>query len=170
MTDGRFDLDTVSISTGLIARTGWPSGPWDTEPDRVAWVLTNTSCVARRGPMGAWCGYVAVGYDHPWYLVRYNDPIGPCAEECTDELGYHCHTPADLISVHGGLTYSAVLPGGDTEGSDDQWYFGFDCAHVSDFVPSLAGLRTDGEYRGLGFVIIECDFLARSLREVKGTT
>lgn len=44
---------------------GTMEGPWTAEPDREEWRHSSgLACLARRGPMGAWCGYVAVPPGH----------------------------------------------------------------------------------------------------------
>lgn len=61
--------------------------PWDNEPDKVQWIdpATDLDCLAVRNPIGAWCGYVGVPNDHPYYGQPYDD------------------IP---VSVHGGLTFA----------------------------------------------------------------
>ena len=39
-------------------RKTWVSGPWDDEPDYLAWQYEGLDCTLRRGLFGAWCGYV----------------------------------------------------------------------------------------------------------------
>ena len=127
-------------------------GIWSGEPDRVDWVdeASGLWCHMRRGPSGAWCGYVEVGMAHRWYGRHYDDIVA---------------------SVHGGLTYSG-------ESFDDLggWWLGFDCAHYGDFVPGYDGkmreLKLDGGaiYRELAWVREECVHLAQQAKEaeVKG--
>lgn len=61
-------MTTTEKTETFIDRTGWPSGPWDDEPDRVEWrdEATGLPCLALRNDMfGSWCGYVAVPPGHP---------------------------------------------------------------------------------------------------------
>lgn len=84
---------------------------------KAVWVdeKTELECKALRHPeLKHWCGYVGIRADHRLYGVDYND------RELTG------------VSVHGGITYS------DTD-DGKVWWFGFDCAHVGDFVPGSAG-------------------------------
>jgi hypothetical protein len=111
-------------------RAGWPSGPWDTEPDRVLWRDGDIVCLARRSMnLGAWCGYVGVGPNHPWQALSY---------ERLDRR----------VSVHGGLTYAKACQPEQRDGcefgichtpeageTDHIWWVGFDCAHAGDRVP-----------------------------------
>ena len=112
-------------------RSSWGSGPWDGEPDKVSWTDTATGrpCLAVRGPVGAWCGYVAVDPGHPLHGRDYEVPN---------------------VDVHGGLTYADSCQERATEAEGvchvpqpgqphDVWWFGFDCAHLGDLWP--AGLR-----------------------------
>lgn len=145
----------------FVDRAGWPSGPWDDEPDRVEWSdqETGLACLALRHPAwGNWCGYVAVPPGHPWHGQPREVP--------------------DVI-VHGGLTYAAPCTDDDQPeveqicchvsapgGPDDVWWFGFDCIHGHDLVPFTMGLPPLFHrqiYRDLAFVQLECEVLAAQL-------
>lgn len=140
----------------------WPAGPWDQEPDKVQWPDPDTGlpCLAVRGPVGAWCGYVGVPPGHPYHGVDYHQ------------------VPAD---VHGGLTFSDKCA---AEGDDpahgichipgpgephDVWWLGFDCAHWHDIAPAVIErmpFRHEQQtYRTLGYVKAECTSLARQLAQ-----
>ena len=139
----------------IMDKSGFPPGPWMDEPDKLVWVdeATDLDCMIVRGPLGALCGYVGVGPDHPnhgksvWY-----DEGGPS------------------VDVHGGLTFSAKC---DEEGTichvpqpgriTDVWWFGFDCAHAWDLVPRMTYM--EGTYKDIEFVRHEVTELARQLKE-----
>ena len=135
-------------------RTGWDSGPWDGEPDKVQWVdqATHLPCLAVRNPSGAWCGYVGVLPDHKDFGKDYND------------VDY---------DVHGGLTFADKFQLTQTPGElDNVWWFGFDCNHCDDFAPGmhfrLKALGYDFEipnekYRTLDYVKEQCVKLAKQL-------
>lgn len=59
-----------------------------------------------------YCGYVGVNKDNPWFGTHYNDLE---------------------IDCHGGLSYSNFL----IEDSTEFWFFGFDCAHIGDYIPGF---------------------------------
>lgn len=50
----------------LYSREDKVSGPWDNEPDRIAWVDPDTGyhSLMRRNRLGSWCGYIAVPPGH----------------------------------------------------------------------------------------------------------
>ena len=129
-----------------IDRKGWPSGPWDNEPDRFEWRSQGFPCLAARSHVGAWCGYVAVPHGHPWHGKGY----------------------ADIdTNAHGGLTYSGSCTGRichipEPGESDNVWWLGFDCAHAGDLYPGGHPLFTDHPwiYRTLDYVRAEVDALA----------
>jgi hypothetical protein len=131
-----------------IDRSGWPSGQWDDEPDRVTWRHVGFDCIAQRNRLGAWCGYVGIPRSHPWY-ERDDDAIDPWPE------------------VHGGLTWSGATDPPyryPIDGREEPlWWVGFDCAHLGDWVP---GLRPyiDGpgrdEYRDVKYATKETNALA----------
>lgn len=107
-------------TTFVADRSSWSEGPWDAEPeDRVDFLHAGFSCFIKRGPMGAWCGYVGVPATHPAYGQYY------------DEV---------KVEVHGGLTYADQCRGSichvPQEGMpEDVWWLGFDTAHAGDLVP-----------------------------------
>jgi len=114
-------------------KSGWPSGEWNSEPDRKQWEDADTGlpCVILRGPMGALCGYVGVSSDHPWFdtdassctlpeaKIREANPDDAMFSTDPDSwynrhrLRVKCcdkrwcgHTPGSHLEVHGGITYS----------------------------------------------------------------
>jgi hypothetical protein len=157
----------------------WGEGPWNNEPDDGQWVdpTTDLDCMIHRGPMGALCGYVGVGRDHPMYGKQYMDID---------------------VEVHGGLTYSNSCQEGsiichvpEPGREHDIWWLGFDCAHAFDYAPgykaqlrerakdhpSLARAFLEGEstwmrevYRDWEYVKDECAELALQLVQLKGTS
>jgi hypothetical protein len=146
-------MDTIKQTD----RTNWKPGPWDNEPDRIEFEHEGFPCLMTRGPIGAWCGYVAVPPTHPWHGVDY----------WPDEK----HPVMD-VSVHGGLTYASSCYGqichvpkpGDT---DDVWWFGFDCAHAYDETPYVGTYGSSyGTYRDVAYVKAEVEKLATQLKEV----
>ncbi len=169
----------------LHDRTGWGDGPWGDEPDRVQWTdaATGLPCLIRRSVMGAWCGYVGVPPEHPWYGHDY----AACfADHDHDADDAHCWEDSieARVSVHGGLTYASACDGDTAEGvchvpepgqPDHAWWFGFDCAHAFDLVPSLAefhklhgyGFPERDIYRDREYVTASTQALAMQLAAVK---
>lgn len=151
---------TEQIDTTPTDRTGWPAGPWDNEPDRHEWrdPGTGLACLARRGPLGAWCGYVAVPPGHLWHGRDYAHISvdvhgGPTyTDRCSPESGI-CHIPQEGEPA-------------------DVWWVGFDCAHAYDIVPRMlacdmqSAVWGKGTYRDLDYVRGECERLARQVAEV----
>lgn len=142
-------------------------GPWDNEPDKKQWLDPKTGypCLIVRGPMGALCGYVGVGKDHP------------CFEKECDEVN---------VSVHGGLTFadrcqeSGAICHIVERGEDDKvWWLGFDCLHLGDLSPGMEYIRQRPEYeqfrhmgerdsyKDIGYVTNECRSLALQLKEIE---
>jgi hypothetical protein len=161
--------------------------PWETEPENANWTddRTRLPCAMRRGPVGAWCGYVGLPNDHPLSGKSYNDivPVAKAVLERTvnvDSVGVinlFCASlhasdfeqgrlPLSLaLDCHGGLTFSGSPPWLP----DGYWWFGFDCSHSGDFIPGSAKLfgrdePRDGEvYRGFDYVQNIVTALARQL-------
>lgn len=150
-----------------IDKSGWPDGPWKTEPDRLQWQHAGYACLILRNHHGNLCGYVAIDRAHPLYGKDYDEADGD-------------------LRVHGGLTYADRCQGlichvPEPGMPDDVWWFGFDCAHLMDLVPGM--FRSDvlkkmppeivriekrhlleDTYRDLAYVKAETESLADQLR------
>ncbi|MFZ1363073.1 MAG: hypothetical protein WAS05_09130 [Candidatus Nanopelagicales bacterium] len=87
--------------------------------------------------LGHLCGYVRVPEDHPWHNKLYDD-------ECYDD-----------VVVHGGLTYSEAELG--------EWWIGFDCAHLGDYIPAIGHTAKDGRHWSPEGVRAETESLARQV-------
>lgn len=82
-------MDTKAYTTIDRAALGWPSGEWDSEPDKLQWPdeATGLPCLAvRHASLGHWCGYVGVPPEHPWAGHTYDSDVE--------------------VDVHGGLTFA----------------------------------------------------------------
>ncbi len=148
------EQDGVQLWHDLMERKHWrDEGPWESEPDRAQWVTkAGFHGLALRGPMGSWCGYVAVPAGHPWHGKDYQD------EALAD------------VEVHGGLTFAETCQGRVEKASQEAlaayarnrhltspdhatckaasichdvvdeedapaWWLGFDTAHYQDLWP-----------------------------------
>lgn len=130
-------------------RTGWPSGAWDGEPDKLLWKHKGFDCMVVRNGLGALCGYVGVQEGHPWFGQDYDN------------------VKAD---AHGGLTYSDFCQGHICHpGPEKTYWLGFDCAHSGDQVPGVMKYdgfsRRDDQYRDLAYVKQEVNRLAEQAAE-----
>ena len=132
-------------------RSGWPPGPWDTEPDVIRWTLVQTrlACVIARNPRyGHLCGYVAVPAGHPMH------------GRDTEDLHLAAHWE---LSYAGDGTY--VVPDDAIADSAGAWWIGFHCYHVGDVAPGdplsveLAA-ELGGEYRDVEYVGLVCAIVA----------
>lgn len=173
-------------------KSTWGQGPWQDEPDAIDFYAYGLKCAMRRGPTGAWCGYVALPAGHPLWGKSYGsevenppqallerpidmDKVGVinlfCNIKNAEELARACEL-ALLIDVHGGLTWAgARLPADEKDG--ELWWLGFDCCHGGDASPRTdAALRhvreTPGPsrydvYRDMAYVRGECASLAKQL-------
>jgi hypothetical protein len=159
-----------------------PQGEWMHEPDKKQWEDPETGlpCLALRGRIVAWCGYVGIDDTHPFYGLHYED--------------------IPSLDAHGGVTYSgpgwghgkaeeindpdfrdrALYFGIDSlslnvdTGSDERkplWFFGFDCAHAGDYYPLPLSLTN--RYRNTGLfkredweVYKNLAFVERSVKEL----
>lgn len=158
-------------------KTGWAAGAWQDEPDKAQWVdaATGLDCLIVRNPGGALCGYVGLPPQHPWHGKGYSECL---MRDCTDEFCYE-HSPDGRARVHGGLTFSAACSTGGDESRGichvplagrphDVWWFGFDCAHSGDLMPSYDHLypQPSAVYRDVEYVRGQCADLARQLAAV----
>jgi len=125
--------------------------PWENEPDE--W-QAEMMCAKRHPEFLNWCGYVAVGPQHPLHGAEMDD----------ERLSG--------LDVHGGITWARDHAPSE-ESSGELWWFGFDCAHAWDYAPGLVArireLRLEpplfprGTYRDLEYVKAQCMGLARQL-------
>jgi hypothetical protein len=148
----------------FVDRTDWPKGPWDGEPDREEFIFLGLPCIAVRNKLGAWCGYVGIPNNHPLRDKSYNQLYDMEVD----------------INIHGGLTFSdyGTFPMNHSQLEHKAtWYYGFDCAHSGDLVPSMLALNVKfGIPTGFSFHESYCTFdycksqiksLARQLRELQ---
>lgn len=158
-------------------------GPWQHEPDKLAWVDASTglACTILRQADGELGGYVGVGEDHALFGFQVDAVPGA--------LG---------ISPHGGLDYAATCqtgpeettichpipnqrgarkrPGRSKDGDDGHgshqplWWFGFQCDRNHDLVPGRRSYANDlgaengRVYRDIAYVYTQTCRLARQLR------
>lgn len=139
----------------VVDRTGWPSGPWDDEPDQLEWQLADPPYwlgLILRNDHGALCGYVGIPPEHPFHGRHWHgdDPIGS-------------------LHVHGGVTFTGPY----AKDARVWWLVGFDCGHVFDDSPMMmllaaqVGRRlTHGHYRTVEYVRAEVESLATQLAAV----
>lgn len=118
-----------------LPRIEWPPGEWGGEPDAHEWVYCTYPCRIRRGPFGAWCGYVMLPDGHPWLAE-----------------GRHIEYEVLVSEVHGGISYK--------NGSE----IGFDCSHAGDLCPGIKEYETRTRpeaYRNMKYAIEHCERLVR---------
>jgi hypothetical protein len=148
ITGGSDDL----IEAVTVDKSGWGPGPWQSEPDHVAFEHAGLPCLIHRGPLGALCGYAAVPPGHPAHGKDYNDVD---------------------VDAHGGLTYASACQDGGSichkpkpGEPDNVWWFGFDCAHGGDISPGYErpGHCSDGSsYKDIVYVRRQVECLAEQL-------
>lgn len=113
-----------------IDKSTWPDGPWNAEPDRLEWRMSEQPgypLLIVRNDHGALCGYVGVPPGHPAHGNKWNGEV------------------ALQLEVHGGITYGDGCSGrichvpkpGEP---DDVWWLGFDCGHAFDYMPGIKAL------------------------------
>jgi len=151
---------------------------WETEPEKSDFEAHGLKCAIRRNLGGAWCGYVGVNSNHPWFGKDYTDTVKvpqaiidrPADIDKIGGINLLCASPTDdgyldivlAIDVHGGLTYAST--GAHIEKDSELWWFGFDCSHHKDLSPNYDSmLATGGIYRDFEYVRSECESLAKQL-------
>ena len=151
------------IISDIVSKT---THPWEYEPDLYEWTHRGIECIARRNlTHGAWCGYVDVPTDAYEKLVILTNAYGKPEDE--------------MLDVHGGVTYCALIVGENVQ------RIGFDCAHGGDVMPKVHPNRhlttylkqqnanlgvLDEVYRDLAFVIAECESMVDQILKVTGGT
>tara|TARA_R110000868_G_scaffold406520_1_gene687025 strand:- start:3367 stop:3768 length:402 start_codon:yes stop_codon:yes gene_type:complete len=120
-------------------------GPWTNEPDRVEFLHYAVECIVLRTTMGHLCGYVKVPVGHPWHGQGYEEI----------DIGDYC--------PHGGLTFSGSL----IKGAPEEWWVGFDCAHLDDLIPTSTHYDREEVYRDIEYVTNQVKDLANELTAAK---
>lgn len=159
-------METIEY-TDVVDRSKWGEGPWDAESlDKMQWrdPISGLPVMIKRGPIGAWCGYVGIeDPDHPYFEKDYSNIDGD-------------------LQVHGGLTFASFCDEGEGDhgerichipgpGEPDRvWWLGFDTGHFMDQVPGFTGplfqdLSEHGTYKTQEFVTSEVLNLARQVAE-----
>ncbi len=144
--DTRLEHSSYFEQFGLIEKTNFSKGPWNSEPDKVQWIdkASKLHClIIRADGMGHLCGYVGLPAGHLWHGIGY--------EDLSREYN---------LDVHGGLTYSGPF---DEIEPELTWWLGFDCAHAGDLSPGIARLSDVDKYRSISFVRKQCRKLARQI-------
>jgi len=141
-------------------------------PEKVWTTRTGLTAAIGMNRLGVYVGYVAVQPGHPLYGLSHtsesphlqffvkrllSQPISETTRErlgmsfMIDILSGNVRPRLDtVIRVHGGLTFSSDVAGGDYPiETKDSWWFGFDCGHAGDFVPAIACGEGDASLRKL---------------------
>lgn len=141
-----------------VDRTGWPSGPWDSEPDEFRGKAHGLDFLCLRMPWGNWCGYVGVDSSHPAYERSEWENTYTIDQVLSGEAARLAPVQKKLndLNCHGGVTYTQAC---DVRG-EGLWWIGFDCGHSGDFQPACP---KHGVYRDLEYVKSECVKLAEQL-------
>ena len=155
-------------------------GPWENEPDKLAWIdaRTGKDCILLRQPAGEWAGYVGVSPAHPlWGFshdalptyagIRVHGPIdyaAGCEEDEEPQISV-CHVlggPARRPHRPSRKSRSSI---GDDEHSDT-WWFGFTANQPGDLLPNRVRPLEAEEgrtYRDIHFMYDEVTRLAGQL-------
>jgi len=119
--------------------------PWEEGPDKEIFEYNGYTCVIiRHSTMKHLCGYIGVEKDSPLWDKSYN------------ELSF--------LSVHGGLTFSQHGDGHKLP--EGKYWFGFDCAHGGDYIPSISE-RGSGTYKDREFVKQQLILLTYDIQELE---
>ena len=137
------------------------------------------------------CGYVRVPENHPFYKKEYNDHLdmGLWDKILNSEKVFR-GSPMDLLigsmdkeeglgprisylfDVHGGITFGNHIQA--KEFNENDWYFGYDCAHYNDITeymkkdPEIMSFKGEATFKDLDFCIQECESLADQLKQFEG--
>ncbi len=154
-------------------------GPWETEPDKLAWrdAATGKDCILLRQHAGEWAGYVGVEPSHP--LWGYSVDAVPAV------AGIHVHGPLDyaesceeeerpqvsVCHLLGGHPPRDQRPRRSRSSVADNnlpdtWWFGFTADRPGDLVPNYRRTLEAEEgrtYRDIDYMYGEVTTLAAQL-------
>lgn len=161
-------------------RRPYGEGPWENEPDRVAWTdaISDLACLILRQEDGTLAGYVAIGSSHP--LWGYEHDAIPVELGITPHQGIDysalCdqYGPSELQICHVGhgrrvRQTTPSVEDSDAAGAPDAWWFGFACDKVGDFLPKGYSNNDKNRehgprrYRDIGYVADQVVQLAGKL-------
>jgi len=162
------------------ARHPSDDGPWQEEPDKLAWVDASTglACTILRQQDGVLGGYVGVGEDHPLFGFQVDAVPGALGISPHGGLDYAapCEDgPAEITICH-PIAAARERPGRSEDRDDGRsshqplWWFGFQCDRNHDLVPGRRvnpndlGAENGRVYRDLAYVYKQTCRLARQLR------
>lgn len=137
------------------------SGAWVDEPDLVEFEHRGLKCVVQRVSSVEWPNFKHMFGGHLCGYVACDEDLYDSNEDLFDE-----------IEVHGGITFSSVLPELNT------FCLGFDCAHAWDIVPSMEKMYLDrgvefhfksdlSTYKNMSYVIAETLGLAEQIFKIQ---
>lgn len=167
-------METIEyFNTSRHPVVGDEYSPWYNEPDKVQWEdeATGFPCLAIRGELGAWHGYVGVDTSHPLFGIT------------------HQEINKNEFILYGGLTFTGssqkVKKGEEDIGIcyisrgeevTDIWWLGFNYAHCWNYVPSVdfnplvssdAVYFSEKYYGSIERIKIECQAFAIQLKSYK---
>lgn len=159
----------AQVQPDRIGRSGWPSGPWDSEPDKIQWTddLTGMPCLLARAARGQWCGYVAVPPEHPLYGRAAHEL--PMMAVHWGEITFAAQPGLTACIDHDGLDLPAdEWLVGQPSGVELPWMIGFNAAHAGDRFPSDPHTgqwyrHDDSEYRRATYMAVNVSSLAIQL-------
>jgi thiol-disulfide isomerase/thioredoxin len=177
-------MKTIEYRTQLPNE--FPDGEWKNEYDKKQWLdkRTGLPCLVVRSPVGALCGYVGVTKSHPFFEKNYDDvPNLPVhwgltfSDKCCgipDNLEEVSDYLRPKVEEHGPYAFMVCHKVEDGE-DENVWWFGFDCAHCDDVMPSMVammqksgrefGITRYGTYKNVRFVESSVQTLALSLKK-----
>lgn len=174
----RADMDEMDPTCD---RTGWASGPWDAEPDKIQWTTrAGYEALIVRNSGGALCGYVGVPRGHVAYERSWDSSDRyECGADGELDYDREKENPISGLVVHGGVNYAehcqvdichVPAPGMP----DDVWWLGFDCSHCFDISPAREARETKmgfspirferSTYKDVAYVRAEVESLAEQLK------
>lgn len=143
--------DIDAIVQGFPLKQSWGPGPWQDEPDELAWSYGDVACQIVREPAGTLNGYIGLPATHPWY------------GKADDAITARAHGGINFAGQFGNTTFASK--------TDSQlWWIGFDTMHGGDLVPAIQVLLRDsnggeyascGTYKNIAYVRREVENLAR---------
>jgi hypothetical protein len=113
-----FNISTAIDDPQAVPKSEWGDGPWQSEPDELAFEHRGYPCLIMRNRAGTLSGYIALPANHPWHGKE---------QEAIDEQ----------VQVHGGITWAGESDMfRHTARWSDAWWIGFDTAHFGDVMPA----------------------------------
>lgn len=182
---GGTEVRPLQLFTNPDRHPGGP-GPWEHEPDKLAWIdaPTGKHCILLRQIAGEWAGFVGVDPDHPLWGFHFDAIPAACnlrvhgaidyAQDCQNDERPEisvCHLPSEADRLR--ATRPSRRSSFCDEEHSDMWWLGFTANQPGDLLPNRVRMlerEEGGVYRDIDYMYGEVIRLAARLHALEASS